>query len=61
MIHTNDPAGVGAISYSLQYSHSIDLISDSVTFSTNFKDLFMMCEIDGRRESDAQCNLCPLL
>jgi hypothetical protein len=28
----NDPCRSGAISYSLQYSHSIDMISDSVTY-----------------------------
>jgi hypothetical protein len=41
-------------SYSLQYSHSIDMISDSITcFQQILKDLFMMCEIDSR-ESDAR-------
>jgi hypothetical protein len=47
----NDRAGMGAISYSLQYSHSIDMISDSITyFQQILKDLFMMCEIDSRRK-----------
>jgi hypothetical protein len=51
-LHEMIRAGMGAISYSLQYSHSIDMISDSTYFQQILKDLFMCARSMG--ESDAR-------